>query len=291
MRNSPQKSLKNRKFILHAKLVNDFKEILDFDTNIHKYEIKPETITYFIDERIQFFRPTYLIHYRTDIGPAKEFPPTLCEIIPREDLRKNWSELIAQYKACIQFCKENGYRFKIITEKEIYNDYYHNAFILNKYNDKKVDVEFSNFELLLNLIDKVNHTTIDKLVLMGSNEKTKKAELLYTIWYLISNNYILCNLSKPISGKSEIWVNFDSSDDKFIKRKCMVRLTAEMNMYIKSAINTIYLTNIRLPIKSVCRQITKYYKNLNLEAPHINTIRNQILSNYEEERLRFRIGR
>jgi hypothetical protein len=60
---------------------------------------------------------------------------------------------------------------------------------------------------LLFLIEEINHTTPEELMLMASSNKEKQAEILYTIWYMIANHYVLCDFSKPLTIQSEIWVN------------------------------------------------------------------------------------
>ena len=56
-------------------------------------------------------------------------------------------------------------------------------------------------------MNEIKITTPEELMIMSSSNKDKQAELLYTIWYLVANFWVKCDLSKPLTIKSEIWVD------------------------------------------------------------------------------------
>jgi putative transposase len=69
------------------------------------------------------------------------------------------------------------------------------------------------------------------------------------------------------------------------------RLLPEVDAIISNAIEEIYLTKQKNPLKKVCREIVRRCKLMDLPAPHINTVRNRILSVSEETQLKFRHGK
>ena len=73
--------------------------------------------------------------------------------------------------------------------------------------------------------------------------------------------------------------------------KGVSRLSQEIDAIINVAIEELYLSKQKNPIKKVCREIIRRCKLVNLKPPHANTIRNRILSISEETQLRFREGK
>lgn len=58
--------------------------------------------------------------------------------------------------------------------------------------------------------------------------------------------------------------------------KGMVRINEQSELITKHAIETLYLTKQKLPIKDVYREIVKRCKNADVVPPHKNTVRNRI---------------
>lgn len=69
------------------------------------------------------------------------------------------------------------------------------------------------------------------------------------------------------------------------------RLSPEIESIIKVAIEEIYLTSQRSPLKKVCMEIIRRCKNVGLTPPGTNTIRSRILAISDEKRLRARFGK
>ena len=73
--------------------------------------------------------------------------------------------------------------------------------------------------------------------------------------------------------------------------KGVSRLSPEIDAIMNVAIEELYLSKQKNPIKKVCREIIRRCRLVNLDPPHANTIRNRILSISEETQLRFRQGK
>lgn len=58
--------------------------------------------------------------------------------------------------------------------------------------------------------------------------------------------------------------------------KGQVRIDEQSELITKHAIETLYLTKQKLPVKAVYREIVKRCKNANVTPPHENTVRNRI---------------
>jgi putative transposase len=69
------------------------------------------------------------------------------------------------------------------------------------------------------------------------------------------------------------------------------RLNKDVNAIINSAIEEEYLTEQRKSISKTYEKIVIQCKNMHLQVPHINTLRNRIMNISEEQKIRFRIGK
>ena len=199
----------NRQHKFESSLERDFIEIIDFNNSVKHYCEQPVTIEYKLDGVTYYYTPDFIVYYN-----SKSIKPLLCEIKYRKDLKKNWKELKPKFKAAIEYTRKNNWRFKIITEKEIRNQYLENAKFLNNYKENKIDrlgfltgINEIDFKLLMFNIEEIKITTPEELMMMSSSNKEKQGEFLYTIWYLVANFWIKCDLSKPLTIKSEIWVD------------------------------------------------------------------------------------
>lgn len=199
----------NRQHNFESGLERDFLQTIDFDSKVEYYCEQPITIEYKLDGINHFYTPDVLVYYKDN----KKYKPTLYEIKYRKNLKENWNEFRPKFKAAIEYAHSKNWRFKILTEKEIYTQHLENIKFLSNYREKIVDkkgfltgIDETDFNLLRFHLDQIKETTPEELMLMASSNKEKQLELLYTIWYLVANNWCNCDLSKPLTIQSEIWV-------------------------------------------------------------------------------------
>lgn len=201
-------SLKNQR--LHnfeSSLEGDFLKILEFDKHVARYCEQPVTIEYRHEGVLRQYTPDIIVYYRDDFTPANKFTPLLCEIKYRQDLKQNWSILRPKFAAALNYAHQKGWRFKIMTEVEIRTQYLKNVYFLGEYVNQHEHIDMKGFYLLEKLINTIKHTTPEELLLMATSDKRRRAELLYILWYMVANYFILCDLSKPLNLEAEIWVN------------------------------------------------------------------------------------
>jgi hypothetical protein len=196
----------NRQQEFESALERDFLQGIEFDINVLQYCVQPVKIEYIHEGVVRHYTPDVIVYYRDDIEPAMHFKPMLCEIKYRKNLKENWKELKPKFMAALRYADEQGWRFKIVTEKEIRTEYFANAKFLNFYKSSKF-VNESDVDLLLFHLNDIKSTTPDELLLMATNNKEKRAELLYTIWYLVANYFINCDLSNLLDINSTIWID------------------------------------------------------------------------------------
>ncbi|HXE97278.1 MAG TPA: Tn7 transposase TnsA N-terminal domain-containing protein, partial [Dongiaceae bacterium] len=102
-------------------LENDFYQLLRFDLYVRRFKEQPVKIQ-FTDSagKARSYTPDVLVTFREDLRPAINMKPWLCEVKYRDDLRENWQVYRPKFKAAIKYARKHGWRFRIITEKEVH---------------------------------------------------------------------------------------------------------------------------------------------------------------------------
>lgn len=187
-----------------SKLERDFAILLENLDSVTFYQEQPVIIEYFHKSKIRTYTPDFLVNFSEE--EDDEVKPWLCEIKYRSELRSNFSELKPKFKAAIDFCKENGYEFKIFTEENIRTDYLKNVIFLSGYRSKYVDGSAYDF-VIKELQSQVN-TTVEKLI--ASTQKlpfTFRARVVYAIWYGIRIGDIKADIiNELLSNSTEIYL-------------------------------------------------------------------------------------
>jgi hypothetical protein len=186
-------------------LEKDFIYLLEFNLAVEHYETQPVKIEYRDDKNgYRTYTPDFLVTYRDDTAPGKWFKPCLIEIKYRKDLWENWKDLKPKFKAAINYADKKGYKFKIVTENEIRTEYFYNIKFLLRY--RKVTPDIGMIETLYDTLEELEISTPNEIIVVASMDKNRRAELLYVLWYMISNSMIACDLHTKITMNSEIWI-------------------------------------------------------------------------------------
>jgi len=187
-------------------LERDLLQILEFDKRVEHYCEQPVTIEYDYEGAVRHYTPDLLVHYHPDLSLSEPIKPILCEVKYRTDLRQYWTELKPKFLAAHRYADQQGWQFKLMTEREIRTDYLTNVRFLLHYTGPHVQTTPMNQELLMSLLKGICLTTGEKLLLMATADRAKRVELLYTLWHLIAVGLIHCDLTVELSLQSEIWI-------------------------------------------------------------------------------------
>ena len=200
-------SLKNgRAPQYESSLERDLLQILEFNDDVESYCEQPVTIEYVHEGVVRRYTPDVLVYYRSDLAASAAIKPMLCEVKYRADLKQNWADLKPRFMAALRYAAGQGWQFKLITEREIRTDYLTNVQFLRQYTGLHVEIAQTGQDLLLSLLRDTRLTTGEELLLKATSDRTKRAELLYILWYLIAAGRIRCDLSIVLSLQSEIWI-------------------------------------------------------------------------------------
>ncbi|MDP1635984.1 MAG: TnsA endonuclease N-terminal domain-containing protein [Gallionellaceae bacterium] len=187
-------------------LERDLMYILRFDINVDKYIAQPVKIEYRDkDGKLRSYTPDIVIYHRKDILPAKNMPTILGEVKYRDDLRKNFKELRPKFKAAIHYAKERGWKFKLLTDREIRTPYLVNAKFLLGYKNPDPYPKFEIVQMVLDRVRELRETDVETLLVSIYRDKWNQAELLPVVWHLIAIRRIGNDLTQPITMRSKIW--------------------------------------------------------------------------------------
>ena len=90
--------------------------------------------------------------------------------------------------------------------KEIRTDYLTNVRFLLNYTGDHAQITSTDHQLLMSLMYDIRFTTVEELLLMATNDKSRRAELLYAVWHLVAVGVISCDLTIELSLQAEIWI-------------------------------------------------------------------------------------
>ena len=186
-----------------SSLERDFLLLLDFDPDVEFYEEQPLTITYADDRgRRRTYTPDVFVRYRLDPCQAQPTPPLLCEVKYRDDLRQHWTDYRPKFRAAGRYARQQGWRFRLVTERFIRTPYLENVKFLRSY--QAMAINASSRTWLLNTLGALGETTPARLLTAMAHDRWQQAELLPTLWQLIATRQIDTDLRQPLTMQSRI---------------------------------------------------------------------------------------
>lgn len=181
-------------------LERDFLRVLEFSPDVLKFEVEPVTITWFDTEgKKRRYTPDVWVSFKDETHPR----PWLCEVKYRADLKENWHELRPKFHQAIRYANQQGWRFRLITEVEIRTPLLKAAKFLLPF--RRITFPADKPLQILEVISRLQTTTLDELLQYISPEHTVQAEWLPVIWHLISLFKIGADLEVLPSPTARIW--------------------------------------------------------------------------------------
>jgi hypothetical protein len=181
-----------------ASLERDFLLLLEFDPAVKAFEVQPLRVNWRDQSgRRRRYTPDCRVDYVDGLRK-----PTIFEIKFRRCLWADWNELRQAYRAAVHETALEGFRFKILTEKEIRTTYLDCVKFLLPFVRRGTD--HASQQLVLTTIDKVRVTTPRELMTRISDTRSKHALLMPSLWYLIGTFQIYSDLTKPLTMDSRI---------------------------------------------------------------------------------------
>ena len=185
-------------------LERDLYLLLDFDPSVAHFEEQPVTIAYQDPGGVKRrYTPDVLVHYIPALRGQRDHRSVLYEIKYRDDLRTHWHEYRAKFKAARRYARSQGWRFRLITEREIRTPYLKNVKFLRQYRARRFDCGDSH--QMLTILAERGETEPETLLALLSPDRWERARLLPVLWHLIAIGEVGADLTVPLTMSSRIW--------------------------------------------------------------------------------------
>ncbi|HYQ92343.1 MAG TPA: TnsA endonuclease N-terminal domain-containing protein [Candidatus Competibacteraceae bacterium] len=186
-------------------LEKDFYLLLEFDGQVESFEEQPLTLTYLSAEgQTRRYTPDVLIRYRSDPSGQPLLPPTLCEVKYRRDLRDHWTEYKPKFRAAGRYVKQQGWCFRLVTEREIRTPRLNAIRFLRRY--RYLRVEAGDIGQLLTALHRQPETTPEALLAAMGVDRGQQTYLITTLWHLVATERIGIDFSQPLTMQSRLWL-------------------------------------------------------------------------------------
>ncbi|WP_265426819.1 TnsA endonuclease N-terminal domain-containing protein [Chryseobacterium sp. YIM B08800] len=192
-------SIKNNDTVeFESQLERNLTYILERRLDVEMYCEQPITIEYFEGSVKRYYTPDFYVKY---FGGSEE----LIEVKYQKDLLEKKEVLEGKFRAAKEFCTGNNMSFRVITEEDINSDELFNSKFLSNYRRPPVKTNLGDIEYILETLARFEKMTVNNLLDECSKNDQRKAELLFHVWYLISNYLINFNEEEKLSMNTLIW--------------------------------------------------------------------------------------
>lgn len=181
-------------------LERDFLALLEFSPEVKNIDPQPVKIEWVDANGCQrSYTPDVFVEFFGCVGKA----PWLCEVKYRSELREKWAEFSPKFKVAFHFAREQGWRFKIITEREVRTPHLANARFLTGF--RRTIPDAGDVRAILDHLKKIHETTPRGLIEAIRLDATGQARLIGVLWHLVATFQIGVDLQEPLTMKSHIW--------------------------------------------------------------------------------------
>jgi len=188
-----------------SSLERDFLLLLDFDPDVEFFEEQPVKIVYHDAKgRRRTYTPDVLVRYRTDRLQARHTKPLLWEVKYRDDLRQHWAEYRPKFRAAQRYARQQGWRFRLVTERRVRTPYLENVKFLRPYRTLPVNDAYRT--QLLSTLASVEATDPASLLAAVCQDRWQQAQLLPMLWQLVATRQIATALDQPLTMQSRLWL-------------------------------------------------------------------------------------
>lgn len=183
-----------------SSLERDWLELLDFDPDVLKLRTQPFTIWHEVDGVLRPYTPDVQTLWKR--GSFEE--TVVYEVKPRATLQAEWADFKPRFRAATRHCKERGWRFKIVHETHIRTPLLKNAKFLRRY--RSIPHNALVEAQLLYSLKAIAPTTPQALLAAAYWSTEARMGALPTLWKLVGERTVACNLDEPLTMRSKIWL-------------------------------------------------------------------------------------
>lgn len=191
----------NGRLGFESSLERDWLLCLDFDPAVTLIREQPFSILYEFDGSERRYTPDVLAQYSAPNGEGRVI---VYEVKPLANLRAEFTQYKLRFKKAIALCRENGWRFKIVTEAHIRTPFLKNAHFLRKYRRSAIQELYR--DQLIYSIRALGVTTPQALLAFAYTYEEKRMGALTELWRMVASREIITNFNEPLTMSSHIWL-------------------------------------------------------------------------------------
>lgn len=195
-------------------LERDLLLLLEFAPAVTDYAVQPVRIAY-TDEagRARSYTPDVLVR-RQDRG-GQALPPLLCEVKYRADAKPTAPDarrtLVRTLIAGRRYAQAHGWRFVLLTERDIREPYLHNArFLLTFRHHPHYLSDRERLERLVTWVNTQSGETADVVLASVTTSPHRGAQSDHThcitaLWHLLATGVLLADYTAPLTMQTRIY--------------------------------------------------------------------------------------
>lgn len=184
-----------------SSLERDWLIAVDFDYCSIQVKEQPFSIHYMVNNKPRRYTPDLLVEYHRQRQSSNV---VVYEVKPLAVLRANWAKFRPRFKEAVRYCRERGWRFKIVTEKHIRTPFVENAKFLRRYRNLVEQKLFK--DQILYTLKALGETTPQALLAAAYLHEEKRMAALPELWRLVASRQIGALLNEPLTMQSPIWL-------------------------------------------------------------------------------------
>jgi len=184
-----------------SSLERDWLIAVDFDPASIQIREQPFSVFYRMDGETRKYTPDLLVEYAAPRYGARVI---VYEVKPLEVLQTEWETFKPRFKAAVRYCRQRGWRFKILTEAQIRTPFVDNAKFLRRYRSLTTQPLFA--EQLIYTLRALGETTPQALLAAAYLTDEKRMAALPELWRLIATRRVGALLDESLTMQSSIWL-------------------------------------------------------------------------------------
>ena len=204
-------SVKNKRNIdFESQLEKKFYLMFEFDDKIESYQEQPVKVETTLNGRKITYIPDCLVYFKPELNKK----PLLVEIKYLKEIKEKKEKIVNKVKAVSKYSKENGYFFKIFTDKKLNETYIDNIKFLYRYSEKpKLNGRYDEYERKICSALYGNGLSVSELLNITALNDLEKMTVLPVIWHMAFKKKLCLNLYKPLNNGVLAKLNKEAEND------------------------------------------------------------------------------
>jgi TnsA endonuclease C terminal len=122
----------------------------------------------------------------------------------RTDLRQHWGDYRPKFRAACRYARQQGWRFRVVTERQVRTPYLENVKFLRPY--RTIPVNDLHRTQLLDTLVALEDTDPAHLLATIAHDRWQQAQLLPILWQLVATRQVRADLAQPLTMHSRLWL-------------------------------------------------------------------------------------